>query len=76
MRIMHFYDPPKTAQHSLIQLNLGPVRCVRASGDMVGRCMPNSGRGGCSGTEVMTIVVSYVALHFPNIGYLKVYGSI
>ena len=48
----------------------------KTSGDMVGRCMPNSGRGGCSGNRVMTIFVSYVGLHFPNIGYFKVYGSI
>ena len=27
----------------------------KTSGDMVGRCMPNSGHGGCPGTRVMTI---------------------
>ena len=33
--------------------------------------MTNSGPAGCPGARVMTIFVSYVDPHFPNIGYLK-----
>ena len=45
-------------------------------GDMVKRCMPNSGHGGCPGTRFMTIGGSYVGPQFPNIGYFKVYEDI
>ena len=55
---------------------MGSFGHARASGDMVGRCMPNSGRGGCSGARDMTIFVSHVGRHFPNIGYFEVYEGI
>ena len=37
---------------------------AKTSGDMVARCMPNSGPGGSPGTWVMTIVASYVEPSF------------
>ena len=43
-------------------------------GGMVITCMPNSGRGGASGTPFMTIFGSYVGRHFPNIQYFNVCG--
>ena len=47
----------------------------KTSGDMVGKCMPNSGLGGCPGTGVMTIFGVYVRCHFPNIEYFEGYGG-
>ena len=43
---------------------------------MVGRCMPNSGHGGLTGTRVMTIFVFYVSAQIPNIEYFEVYGDL
>ena len=57
-------------------LYLGPFGHGRASGDMVGRCLPNSDCGGCSGARVMAIFGSYVEPHFPNIGYFEAHGGI
>ena len=76
---MHFYDSPKGGQNCLFWLYLGSFGHARASGDMVGRCMPNSGRGGCSGERVMTIFVSHVGPHLflllDILKYMKVYGG-
>ena len=71
---MHFYDPPKKCLKPIIQLNLGSVGHGKTFGGMVGRCMPNSGHGGTSGTRFMTIFGSYVVSHFPNM--FDVYGGI
>ena len=50
-------------------VQIGSVGCARASGDMVGTFVSNSGLWGCSGGRVRIIFVFYVGLHFPNIGY-------
>ena len=42
----------------------------------MGRFVPNSDPGGCSGGSVMAIFVSHVSPHFPNIGYFEVYECI
>ena len=57
-------------------LNLGPYGHAGASGDMVGRFVPNSDPRECSGAPVMTIFVSHVGPYFPNIGYFEVYEGI
>ena len=76
-RILHFHDPPKTIKHQQIYLISTPSGHAKASGDMVGRYMPNSGHGGYHGTRVMTIFMLYVGPHFPNIQmYVEVYEGI
>ena len=74
--ILHFYDPPKTFQNYLFQLIWCTFGHGKTSGDMVGKCMPNSGPGGCPGTRVMTISGSYVDPHFPYLEYFEVYGGL
>ena len=54
---------PKKPQKLVNLIKIGLFGHGRTSGDMVGRCMPNSGPGGCPGTRVMTIFVSHVANH-------------
>ena len=49
------YDPPQNLQKLLIQLKLNPFGDGKTFGDVVGRCMPNSGHGGCPGIRFMTI---------------------
>ena len=77
---MHFYDSSKSVKNCIFWVCLGPFGHARASGDTVGRCMPNSGRGGCSGDRVMTIFVSHVGPHFFRIfdilKYMKVCDGI
>ena len=60
----------------LILLIVAPLWAWQNLGDMVGRCMSNSGHGGCPGICFMTIVGSYVGPHFPNIAYFEVYEGI
>ena len=73
---MHFYAAPKTLNNCLIQLKLDPFGNARASGDMVETYVSNYDPWGCSGAQVVTTFVSYVAPHFPYIGYFEVYGGI
>ena len=73
---MHFYDIPESFQNLIFWLYLGLYGHVGASGDMVGRFVPNSDARGCSGAPVMTICVSHVGPHFPNMGYFEVYEGI
>ena len=54
----------------------GIFKHIKLFGDMVGRCMPNSGHGGPPGTGVMTIFMFYVSVQIPNIEYFEVYGGL
>ena len=65
-------DPSKLP----ILIKLGPFGNVKTSGDMVGRCMPNSGHGGPPGTRVIIIFVFYVSAQISNIEYFEVYGGL
>ena len=60
----------------IIYINLGPVGYARASGDMLGSFRSNSRFGKRSGARVMTIFVSHVGPHLPNIEYFEVYEGI
>ena len=73
---MHFYDSPKSVQNCIFWLYLDPYGHARASGDMVGRFVPNSDPGGCSGAPVMPIFVSHVGPYFHDIGDFQVYAGI
>ena len=74
---MHFHNPPpKCLKLVYLYSKMGSFGHGKTSGDMVGRCMPNYGSGGCPGTQVMTIFGFYVGRHFPNIGDFKIYGGI
>ena len=53
-RILQLYDPQKNFKNCLIYLKLDPFGRGKTFGDMVGRCMPNSGHGEPPGTLVMT----------------------
>ena len=50
--------PPKVLK--IIDFHETPFGHGKTSGDMVERCMPNSGRGGYPGTRVMTSFGSHV----------------
>ena len=56
----------------IIFINFDPPGCAGASGDLVGRFWSDFEPWGCSGARVMTILVFYVGLLFPNIGYFGV----
>ena len=55
---------------------LTPFGHGKTFGDMVGRCMPISGPGGCPGTRVLIIFGSYVDPHFCYIEHFEVYGGL
>ena len=76
IRIMHFYDSPKKWLKPLVLSKLGSFGYGKTVGGMVGRCMPSSGHGGCSGIRFMVILGSYTGSHFSNIGDFNVYGGI
>ena len=71
MELCTFTIPPKVFKTCYL-VYLGPMGHGGASGDMVGRFVPNSDPGGCVGAPVMVIFVSHVGPHFPNIGYFEV----
>ena len=75
---MHCYDHPKSVQHCRFLLYLGFFGHARASGDMVGRCMPNSGREGCLGARVAFwgLMSALNFLIFDIFKYMGVYESI
>ena len=55
-------DPSKP----IILIKIGPFGHGKTSGDMVGRCMPNSGPGESPGIRIMTIFVSHAATQRAN----------
>ena len=57
-------------------IKIGSFGHVKTFGGMVGRCMPNSGHGGCPATRFMTMFGSHVHRHISNIGYMKVYEGL
>ena len=75
MELCTFMTSPKVFKTAFLSV-FGFLGCVRASGDMVGRFVPNSDLGGCSGDPVMVIFVSHVGPYFPNIGCFEVYEGI
>ena len=74
--MLQLYDHSKTFKNGIICLKLGPFWQGKTFGDMVGRCMPNSGNGGCPGNRFMTIFGSHVQLHISHIGYMRVYEGL
>ena len=74
-RIMHFYD----LQHFKQLLNLIRIGSLWVCQNTWGHgrmILVEFGAGGCSRARVMTIFVSYVGPHFPNIEYFYVYKGI
>ena len=67
--------PPKPSKLQILMF-LCPFGCARHSGDMIGSFVSNSHPWRRPGARVMTIFVSHVGPHFPNVEYFEVYGSI
>ena len=57
---------PLDSSKPLISIKIGTLWAWQNLWDMVGRCMPNSGHGGCPAIQVMTIFVSHVATRRAN----------
>ena len=64
---------PEKCLKMLNLLKVTPFGLAETSRGMVGRCMPNSGHGGPTGTPFMTILRFYVSTHIPNIEKFQIY---